>query len=510
MSSTTAATSTAQLKLTTLSLCACSLIHAYVLISVYPYAALMAVDLLPNVTPESAGLYSGVLASSFMFGRTLSSYPWGRLGDWYGRRFVLIASLSFSALFSLLFGTSQSYAMAMVWRFLLGLTNGIVGTVKTVVSEIAPSEEIETKMMGKVVGMRALGFLLSPALGGLLSQPITQFPGFFQDKNPTWCYQFLSRFPFILPNLVGSALCVMTAMMVCWCIPETLQRDDDQGDISVLSRIVDDTTSLCMTSCASIQRRLCSWFYRSRHAKDIDMRTISERVTEADPLFIQQQYTGDDNKEEGTQVTLTSLWGNQSAKDHLIPYWIFSLAVSSLDEAFPLFCIASVGAGLGLSEVHIGEILSLSGLIFVSCQYLVYAWTVEKFGLYRSLSIGCLVGFLPVFVIPLASWLLRLTGMIPAFLLLVTVMATSKIFSCVFFTSMAVALNKTVETQQRASLNGLASLGGSVAKAVGPVLAGALAQLCFSAPFHGFGSIALFSVIGCSGMCVLRLLVGLH
>ena len=140
--------SNTQLTLATFALCTCTLIHAFVLISVYPYAAFMAVHLLPGVTTETAGTYSGVLASSFMAGRTLSAYPWGRLADRYGRNFVMISSLTLSALLSLLFGMSRSFTAALFYRFMLGLTNGLVGTVKTVVSEIAPSEDVETKMMG--------------------------------------------------------------------------------------------------------------------------------------------------------------------------------------------------------------------------------------------------------------------------------------------------------------------------------------------------------------------------
>ena len=222
-------------------------------------------DLLPrnHITPETAGPYAGLLASSFMAGRTLSSYPWGRLADVYGRKCVLLSSLTLSAVFSLLFGMSQSFRAAMLWRFLLGLSNGIVGTVKTVVSEFAasaqaqPPEDIttgttptggrgrgeggglETRMMGLVVGMRAWGFLISPAIGGWLAEPIRQYPGLFQkindnhndsdsdvDSNSTGVVvACLTRYPFVLPNLVGAVLCLGTALVVGCCIHETLPRE---------------------------------------------------------------------------------------------------------------------------------------------------------------------------------------------------------------------------------------------------------------------------------------------
>jgi MFS family permease len=394
-----------RLTLATLSLCTCSIVHAFVLISVYPYAALMAVDLLQGVTPETAGVYSGVLASSFMFGRTISSFPWGRLGDLYGRKFVLITSLSLSAVFSILFGVSQSYTMALLWRFLLGLTNGIVGTVKTVVSEISPSKQSETKMMGKVVGMRAFGFLMSPAIGGFLVSPIKQYPSRFGDTS-SWCFHVLSKFPYILPSVVGSAMSIAAALTVRWYIPETLQQDSHPVEFPGPCEVAQDASSFCSRVYVSIKTQLYFW---TRHDHAGPTREDCEPhggESEGTSLLmpLRSSTLGDEgvlsnrvDQDYGTlQVTMRSIWANKLARDCLIPYWIFSLAVSSLDEAFPLFCIASTRAGgLGLSQIHIGGVLSLSGLLFVAFQYMVYAWTIERVGIANSLAFGCLSSFPP-------------------------------------------------------------------------------------------------------------------
>jgi hypothetical protein len=102
-----------------------------------------------------------------------------------------------------------------------------------------------------------------------------------------------------------------------------------------------------------------------------------QNETEASPLLVQRMRSIADEKEpiqdnmvrgdetiafrvqvpSITRTRMTSLWNIPSAKHHLMPYCVFSLAVSSLDEAFPLFCIASSNVGLGLSENSIGQIL---------------------------------------------------------------------------------------------------------------------------------------------------------
>ena len=55
-----------------------------------------------------------------MVGRTFSAYPFGKIADIYGRKFVLVFSLIVSAIGSLAFGFSTSYSMAVAVRFLMG------------------------------------------------------------------------------------------------------------------------------------------------------------------------------------------------------------------------------------------------------------------------------------------------------------------------------------------------------------------------------------------------------
>jgi MFS family permease len=142
--------------------------------------------LLPNdddsntVTVDNVGSYAGLLVSSFMLGRTLTSYAWGMAADVYGRTFVLKATLILAAIFSLLFRTtSSSFAVALIWRFLMGMSNGTISAVKTMVTEVSYGNEVvERRIMGIVVGMRSWGYLICPAIGGTLTEPLTQYPQF--------------------------------------------------------------------------------------------------------------------------------------------------------------------------------------------------------------------------------------------------------------------------------------------------------------------------------------------
>ena len=133
-------------------LCIATFTHSWLLISVFPYSGFMAIWLVPSLDEENAGSYAGLLASAFMCGRAATAYGWGQIADIYGRRFVLLASLAFSSIFSILFGFSTSFGLALLWRFMLGLSNGMVGTAKTAVSELSGgNQRLETHSMS--IGM---------------------------------------------------------------------------------------------------------------------------------------------------------------------------------------------------------------------------------------------------------------------------------------------------------------------------------------------------------------------
>lgn len=159
----------AQHGFSTAALCCCSLMNAYLVISVFPYAGYMVMDLgNGRFTQDNVGTYAGVLASSFMVGRTISAFAWGKAADSYGRTTVLMACLLLSSILSLLFGLSTSLPRALAWRFCLGLSNGgLISVAKTSASELANGDQAaERRTMGLVIGMRSWGYLLVSIMTG--------------------------------------------------------------------------------------------------------------------------------------------------------------------------------------------------------------------------------------------------------------------------------------------------------------------------------------------------------
>ena len=68
---------------------------------------------------DTIALLYGALVSSLSY-----SYVWGSIADRKGRKPVIIVSVVLVGLTSAIFGFSVSYEMAIITRFLVGLTNG--------------------------------------------------------------------------------------------------------------------------------------------------------------------------------------------------------------------------------------------------------------------------------------------------------------------------------------------------------------------------------------------------
>ena len=462
----------------------------------------MAIDLLPNrANQENAGSYAGLLASSFMIGRALSSYTLGKCADQYGRTTVLYSSLVLSSIFSVLFGASQSFPAALVFRFLLGLSNGIIGTSKTLVSELANGNQVlETRGMALVIGMRGWGFLLSPAIGGSLAEVVKQYPNVplvirFQG--------FLSKYPFLLPNIVGAFLCIVSWIAVYLWVKETLPKEQ----LTSPRQFAHD----CIEWMTKMFHRLCVKKEETIAFKYTSLKSYSSSYQDDDCIENGSSLKGmptnpkEAQKQNDDHPTMSLIWSRTDTRRHLIVYWFYSFVIISVDEAFPLFCI-SRAAGLGLSESAIGKVLSISGLIFVVCQYFTYTSLVHWFGIYRSITVGTFITIPAVSLIPFSLLFQSTSGDLTLSLLcyLGIVMALYRIFANAFFASITIATNRTVPASYRASVNGLSQLGASVCKGIGPTLTGLFVAFSFSSRVVSphIGATVVFGVLSLLALLV--------
>lgn len=92
----------------------------------------------------------------------------GRLSDRYGRKPVIVASLLIEALSFALSALANSLPMLLVARFIGGLGASNIGSAQAVVSDITPPEG-RARGMGMIGAAIGLGFVVGPAVGGMLA-----------------------------------------------------------------------------------------------------------------------------------------------------------------------------------------------------------------------------------------------------------------------------------------------------------------------------------------------------
>jgi len=129
----------------------------------------MIVPLLPYYATDfgaSAGIV-GLLVSAFSIAQLLAAPVWGRFSDRYGRRPAILAGLLITAAAYVLFGIAGSVPALFLARTVQGIGGGTIGVVQAYVADVTAPEH-RARGMGIIGIAFGLGFILGPAIGGLI------------------------------------------------------------------------------------------------------------------------------------------------------------------------------------------------------------------------------------------------------------------------------------------------------------------------------------------------------
>lgn len=161
------------------------------------------IPILPSLLQEFANgdislasRYSGILMASYAIMQFIFSPIMGGLSDKYGRRPVLLFSLFGFGLDYILLGFAPNLAWLFVGRIIAGITGASFTTASAYIADISKPED-RAKNFGMIGAAFGLGFIVGPAVGGLLAHYGTRVP-FFAAAGLTlanWLYGY-----FILPE----------------------------------------------------------------------------------------------------------------------------------------------------------------------------------------------------------------------------------------------------------------------------------------------------------------------
>lgn len=126
-------------------------------------------------------------ANPFEIGMLFAIYSWmqffftpvlGKLSDRYGRRPILFISLLGSAVGYFVIGLAGTLFLVFLGRVISGITGGNISTAQAYIADVT-SKENRAKGMGLFGAAFGLGFILGPAIAGILSKYGMHVPFYF-------------------------------------------------------------------------------------------------------------------------------------------------------------------------------------------------------------------------------------------------------------------------------------------------------------------------------------------
>jgi DHA1 family tetracycline resistance protein-like MFS transporter len=149
----------------------------------------------------ASAIVVGLLTASYAAAQMIGAPILGRLSDRYGRRPMLIASIFGTIVGFLLLGTAKTLLLLFISRILDGLTGGNISIAQAYISDVTDQKN-RARGLGLIGAAFGLGFIIGPALGGLLSQ---------------WGYN--------VPAFLAAGLATLNLVMVFFWLPESLSPE---------------------------------------------------------------------------------------------------------------------------------------------------------------------------------------------------------------------------------------------------------------------------------------------
>ncbi len=140
----------------------------------------------------------GFLVASYAAAQLVGAPVLGRLSDRFGRKPVLLVSISGTFVGFLILGFANSLWMLFLSRILDGFTGGNISVAQAYITDVTDDSN-RAKGLGLLGAAFGLGFIIGPAIGGILSV-----------------------YGYALPAFVAAGLSMVSILGVLFLLPESL------------------------------------------------------------------------------------------------------------------------------------------------------------------------------------------------------------------------------------------------------------------------------------------------
>ena len=161
-------------------------------------------------------MHVGLITGVFALGQLLFAPVWGRRSDRTGRRPLLLIGIAGYAVAKVLFGLATSLWLLYLARILGGILSSAALPVAAAYVADMTTEQERAQGMASLGTATSLGFVVGPALGGMLAR---------RDLHVTarfWCFMLDS---FSIPFFAAAVLGLLALFAAIWWLPESVAAD---------------------------------------------------------------------------------------------------------------------------------------------------------------------------------------------------------------------------------------------------------------------------------------------
>ncbi|KAJ5678840.1 glutamate carboxypeptidase [Penicillium macrosclerotiorum] len=409
-----------------------------------------------GVPKTEVAKWAGITSAVASICQAIMAVPWGTLSDYIGRKPVILSGQVCTMVLTVMMGMSQTLSMVLVTRAMIGLMNGNVGIIRTMVAEIVPERELQPRAFSIMPLVWTIGSIFGPAIGGALARPAEKYPYLFGGS------EFLRRFPFALPNLFSACFFIFGIGFGFLFLKETLDSKKERYDPGlVLGKAL-------TASCASSRKRKAEWKGSDEETTLLPAETRSRKK----------------RQKPGKRPTWSQIFTPQSNLV-LLSYTLLSGLGMAFDSVFPVFLHYpeqqlhdnpdvqlpfKFAGGFGIDSQKIGVFYTIIGVIGMVIQFYCFPPIAKRYGTLACYKASAILMPIIFFITPFIA-LVPEALRIPAVLIIMLAKLGATVFGVPCCTILLA--NSASSLDVLGTLNGVSTSVSALGRAAGPALIGA-------------------------------------
>lgn len=335
------------------------------------------------------------------------------------------------------------------------------------VGEITVNPRHESRSYAVMPFVWSIGTVIGPSIGGYFASPVENFPSFFSPMS------IFGKFPYLLPNLICAGMMLVSIVAGYFLLDEThpdMQPWSTHADrrYSVAETPIIPAQAGTTTAAADLRTESYGTFNR----------VIQEGVQE------EWEVRADGRAGSISSQTDTKVFTRRVVM-LVIALGIFTYHSMTYDHLLPIFlqddrtgqgnviadAFGPMAGGLGLSIQQVGIIVSISGLVALFIQAVVFPLVTATLGVWRVFMLVTALHPVALFIVPYLT-------LLPARCLFVGIYACLTIRNLFSILAYPVLLILIKEASPSASclgkINGLAASTGAACRTMASPIAGLL------------------------------------